>query len=78
MRKLFRRTSGELQNIATPAGAARTETLWRSSGRPEQRTFSGAVKPAEIGHDVAVYRAERGSGADRGAGASCASASTRS
>ena len=29
----------------------------RPAGRPEQRTFSGAVKPSEIGHDVAVYRA---------------------
>ena len=43
--------------VATPAGAARAETLWREAGRPEQRTFSGAVKPSEIGHDVAVYRA---------------------
>ena len=43
--------------VATPSGAARAETLWRSAGRPEQRTFSGAVKPSEIGHDVAVYRA---------------------
>ena len=43
--------------VATPSGAARAETLWRSAGRPEQRTLSGAVKPSEMGHDVAVYRA---------------------
>ena len=43
--------------VATPSGAARAETLWRTDGRPEQRTFSGAVKPLETGHDVAVYRA---------------------
>ena len=43
--------------VATPAGAARAETLWRAAGRAEQRTFSGAVRPAEIGHDVAVFRA---------------------
>ncbi len=29
----------------------------RAAERLEQRTFSGAVKPSEIGHDVAVYRA---------------------
>ncbi len=43
--------------VATAAGADRAGTLWRAAGRPEQRTFSGAVKPSEIGHDVAVYRA---------------------
>ncbi len=43
--------------VATPAGAAQAETLWRAAGRPTQRTFSGAVKLSEIGHDVAVYRA---------------------
>ena len=43
--------------VATAAGAERAETLWRSAGRPEQRTFSGAVKPSEMVHDVAVYRA---------------------
>ena len=43
--------------VATPAGAARAATSWCEAGRPEQRTFSGAVKPSEIGHDVAVYRA---------------------
>ena len=53
--------------VATPAGAARAETLWRAAGRAEQRTFSGAVRPAEIGHDVAVFRAaSHGAGADRG------------
>ncbi len=43
--------------VATPAGASRAEKLWRDAGRPHQRTLSGAVKPAEIRHDVAVYRA---------------------
>ena len=43
--------------VATPAGAARAETLWRAAGRPEQRALSGAVKPSEMSHDVAVYRA---------------------
>ncbi len=43
--------------VATPAGASRAERLWRDSGRPQQRTLSGAVKPAEVRHDVAVYRA---------------------
>ena len=43
--------------VATPAGAARAEALWRGAGRPQQRTLSGAVKPAEVRHDVAVYRA---------------------
>ena len=43
--------------VATPAGAARAESLWRAAGRPDQRAFAGAVKPAEMGHDVAVYRA---------------------
>ena len=43
--------------VATPAGAARAETLWRGAGRPDQRALSGAVKPAEVRHDVAVYRA---------------------
>ena len=43
--------------VATPAGAARAETLWREAGRNGQRAFAGAVRPAELGHDVAVYRA---------------------
>ncbi|MCY4658537.1 MAG: hypothetical protein OXF93_01805 [Acidobacteria bacterium] len=43
--------------VATAAGAARAATLWCEAGRPDQRTFSGAVKPSEIGHDVAIYRA---------------------
>ena len=43
--------------VATPAGAARAATLWRAAGRPEQRALSGAVKPSEMSHDVAVYRA---------------------
>ena len=43
--------------VATPAGAARAETLWRAAGRVDQRAFSGAVKPSEMSHDVAVYRA---------------------
>ncbi|MCY4661983.1 MAG: hypothetical protein OXF93_19570 [Acidobacteria bacterium] len=43
--------------VATAAGAARAATLWCAAGRPDQRTFSGAVKPSEISHDVAVYRA---------------------
>ena len=43
--------------VATPAGAARAETLWRKAGRAGQRAFAGAVRPAELAHDVAVYRA---------------------
>ena len=43
--------------VATPAGAARAEALWRRAGRDGQRAFAGAVKAAEVGHDVAVYRA---------------------
>ena len=43
--------------VATPAGAARAEALWREAGRPNQRAFAGAVRPAELAHDVAVYRA---------------------
>ena len=43
--------------VATPAGAARAEALWRAAGRTSQRAFAGAVRPAELGHDVAVYRA---------------------
>ena len=43
--------------VATPAGASRAEKLWRDAGRPHQRTLSGAVKPSEVRHDVAVYRA---------------------
>ena len=43
--------------VATPAGAARAEVLWREAGRPDQRAFSGAVRPAELAHDVALYRA---------------------
>lgn len=43
--------------VATPAGAARAETLWRKAGREGQRAFAGVVRPAELAHDVAVYRA---------------------
>ena len=43
--------------VATPAGAARAEALWRESGRVGQRAFAGAVNRAEMAHDVAVYRA---------------------
>ncbi len=43
--------------VATPAGAARAEALWRKAGRPQQRALSGTVRPAELAHDVAVYRA---------------------
>lgn len=43
--------------VATPAGAAKAAVLWRESGRGEQKGHSGAVKLAELGHDVAVYRA---------------------
>ncbi len=43
--------------VATPSGAARAEALWRKAGRTGQRAFAGAVRPAELGHDVAVYRA---------------------
>ena len=43
--------------VATEAGAARAAELWRAAGRPQQRTFAGAVQPAQWGHDVAVYRA---------------------
>ena len=43
--------------VATPAGAARAEALWCEAGRTDQRAFAGAVRPAELGHDVAVYRA---------------------
>ena len=43
--------------VATRAGAAEAEALWRETGRKGQRTFSGAVKATEVGHDVAVYRA---------------------
>ena len=43
--------------VATPAGAARAAALWRECDRSEQRAHSGVVKPAELAHDVAVYRA---------------------
>ena len=43
--------------VATPAGAAKAAALWRGADRAGQRTFSGAVKLAELTHDVAVYRA---------------------
>ena len=43
--------------VATRDGADAAEALWREAGRAGQRTFSGAVKAAEMGHDVAVYRA---------------------
>ena len=40
--------------VATPAGAA---GLWATEGRASQRVFSGAVKTADMRHDVAVYHA---------------------
>ena len=43
--------------VATPAGAAKAAALWREGERSEQKTYSGVVKPAELAHDVAVYRA---------------------
>ena len=43
--------------VATPAGAARAAGLWATEGRASQRVFSGAVKTADMRHDVAVYRA---------------------
>ena len=43
--------------LATPSGAARAAALWREEDRPGQRAHSGAVKLAELGHEVAVYRA---------------------
>ncbi len=43
--------------VATPAGAARAAGLWATEGRASQRVFSGAVKSADMRHDVAVYRA---------------------
>ena len=43
--------------VATPAGAARAAGLWETEGRASQRVFSGAVKTADMRHDVAVYRA---------------------
>ena len=43
--------------VATPAGAARAAVLWARAGRADQRVFSGAVKVADVGHEVAVYRA---------------------
>ena len=43
--------------VATPAGAARAAVLWARAGRADQRVFSGAVKAADVGHEVAVYRA---------------------
>ena len=43
--------------VATPAGAARAAVLFASAGRADQRVHSGAVKAADLGHEVAVYRA---------------------
>ena len=43
--------------VATPAGAARAAELWAKVGRPDQQVLSGAVKPSELRHDCAVYRA---------------------
>ena len=43
--------------VATPAGATRAAALWREAGRRDQRTYAGAVRPAELSHDIAVYRA---------------------
>ena len=43
--------------VATRAGAARAAVLWASAGRADQRVHSGAVKAADVGHEVAVYRA---------------------
>ena len=45
--------------VATPAGAARAAALWAKVGRPDQQVLSGAVKPSELRHDCAVYRAAR-------------------
>ena len=45
--------------VATPAGAARAPVLWASAGRADQRVHSGGGggKAADVGHEVAVYRA---------------------
>ena len=43
--------------VATPAGAARAAVLFANAGRADQRVHSGAVKAADMGHEVAVYRA---------------------
>ena len=43
--------------VATPTGAARAAALWREAGRRDQRTYAGGVRPAELSHDIAVYRA---------------------
>ena len=43
--------------VATPAGAARAAVLFAGAGRADQRVHSGAVKVADVGHEVAVYRA---------------------
>ena len=43
--------------VATPTGAERAAGLWARAGRSDQRVWSGAVKAAEVGHEVAVYRA---------------------
>ena len=49
--------------VATPAGAARAAELWANVGRPDQQVMSGAVKPSELRHDCAVYRAARAAAA---------------
>ena len=48
--------------VATAAGAERARELLVRSGRKEQVTFSGVVKPGELAHDAAVYRAVRAVG----------------
>ena len=66
--------------VATPAGAARAAGLWATEGRASQRVFSGAVKTADMRHDVAVYRAACAAHAriEAVGGASCGSGSMRS
>ena len=43
--------------VAMRTGAARAAVLWASAGRADQRVHNGAVKAADVGHEVAVYRA---------------------
>ena len=44
----------------TERGVERAERIAREQGLdPEQKAWSGLVKPGELGHDVAVYRAAR-------------------
>ena len=37
--------------------AARAAGLWATEGRASQRVFRGAVKTADMRHDIAVYLA---------------------